>query len=228
MRRSEINAILVWAKDFAAGHGFHLPPFAFWTPQDWAQKGHECDEIRRNMLGWDITDFGSGQFSRSGLAIFTIRNGNNTNPDDPKPYAEKLLLLREGQLCPLHFHWKKIEDIINRAGGNLAIRLFGSTGEEEVDRESPVTVSTDGVVRTVPAGGVVTLTHGESITLTQGMYHEFWAEKGTGPVLIGEVSAVNDDTSDNRFARQIGRFPEIEEDESPLHYLCNEYPPAVA
>ena len=226
MKRSEINAILVQAKDFAAQHGFHLPPFAFWTPQDWAEKGHECDEIRRNMLGWDITDFGSGEFERIGLALLTIRNGNSANPDDPKPYAEKLLILRPGQACPLHFHWTKVEDIINRGGGNLAIRLFGFNEDEDVDRDTPVRVSTDGVVRTVPAGSVVTLKSGESITLVRGMYHEFWPEEGTGAVLIGEVSAVNDDNTDNRFAEPVGRFPEIDEDEPPLHYLGNEYPAA--
>lgn len=57
-----------------------------------------------------------------------------------------------------------------------------------------------------------------------GLYHEFCAEGGT--VLIGEVSAVNDDTTDNRFTEEVGRFPEIEGDQPPLYYLCNEYPPA--
>ena len=32
------------------------------------------------------------------------------------------------------------------------------------------------------------------------------------PVSLVEVSMVNDDTSDNRFLEEIGRFPEIEED----------------
>jgi hypothetical protein len=73
-------------------------------------------------------------------------------------------------------------------------------------------------------GEVVDLSPGESITLPPRLYHEFWAERAS--VLIGEVSAVNDDTTDNRFAEPVGRFPEIEEDEPILHYLCNEYPPA--
>jgi hypothetical protein len=226
MKRSEINAILKWAKQFVAGHNFRLPPFAFWGPEDWKAKGHECDEIRRNMLGWDITDFGLGTFEKYGLVLFTLRNGNYSNPEDPKTYAEKILISREGQITPLHFHWKKIEDIINRAGGNLVIRLFNSSPDEQVDSNTPVKVSLDGVVHTVPAGLTVALKPGESITLTQNLYHEFWAEVGSGPVLIGEVSAVNDDRADNRFAKQVGRFPEIEEDEPPLHYLCNEYPEA--
>ena len=33
---------------------------------------------------------------------------------------------------------------------------------------------------------------------------------------------VNDDTKDNRFYKPVGRFPEIEEDEPPIHLLGNE------
>ena len=84
----------------------------------------------------------------------------------------------------------------------------------------------DGVRHTVPAGARVTLSPGESITLPQGLYHAFWAESGDDAVLAGEVSSVNDDNEDNRFEEKLPRFPEIEEDEPPLHYLCNEYPPA--
>jgi len=60
--------------------------------------------------------------------------------------------------------------------------------------------------------------------LSQGVYHTFYAEDGKGKVLMGEVSQVNDDKTDNRFLEPIGRFPEIDEDEEALHYLCFEYP----
>jgi len=227
MRRSEINSLLSRAKDFIARCGFHLPPFAFWTPEQWAGKGRECDEIRTNMLGWDVTDFGLGDFERTGLLLFTLRNGNLKEAANPKPYAEKLLISEESQVTPMHFHWSKVEDIINRAGGKLVIQLYGSTAEEAHDERSPVKVSVDAVVRTVDAGGEVVLGPGESITLVRGLYHKFWAQEGSGPVLIGEVSAVNDDRTDNRFRDEVGRFPSIEEDEPPLHLLCNEYPPAA-
>jgi len=68
-------------------------------------------------------------------------------------------------------------------------------------------------------------TPGESICLEPGVYHAFWGQKGKGPVVVGEVSAVNEDMGDNRFAERVARFPTIEEDERPLHLLCNEYPP---
>ena len=177
-------------------------------------------EITENMLGWDITDFGLNDYDRYGLLLFTIRNGNPKR--DKKTYAEKIMLAHEGQETPLHFHWSKMEDIINRGGGNLVIELYGSTEDEELSAE-PVQVSIDGIQREVAAGGRVILTPGESICLYQGLYHRFYAEPGHGDVLIGEVSQVNDDASDNRFYEKIGRFPDIEEDEEPLHLLVSDY-----
>jgi len=226
MRRSEINRILTEAKRFIAGAGFRLPPFAFWTPEQWRHKGHECDEIRMNMLGWDVTDFGLGRFEECGLVLFTLRNGNYGDPLGTKPYAEKLMIVRPGQRTPLHFHWKKIEDIINRSGGILLMRLYRSLADESVDAASPVEVSVDGTRRRFAAGSELALRPGESITVPRRAYHEFWVEEGGSAVLVGEVSSVNDDAADNRFAEPLGRFPAIEEDEPPLHYLCNEYPAA--
>ena len=98
--------------------------------------------------------------------------------------------------------------------------------DEEIDKEGDVTVHIDGEVQVVPAGTQVKLEPGMSITIMQGMYHDFEVEPGTGPVLIGEVSQCNDDNIDNRFNPPAGRFPEIEEDEPPYRLLCNEYPEA--
>ena len=143
-------------------------------------------------------------------------------------YAEKLLYLKEGQYAPMHFHWYKTEDIINRGGGNILIRVYNSLPDEERDLETPVSVTTDGHTRTVPAGTQIRLTPGESIFIPQGLYHDFTVEPGSGPVLLGEVSQCNDDETDNRFDPPVGRFPEIEEDEQPYRLLCNEYPEADA
>lgn len=227
MKRSEINAALKELEAMAARHGFALPPFCGFTPEEWRGKGHEYDEIRDNMLGWDITDYGMGDFNRMGFSLITIRNGNLKRAEQyPKTYAEKLLYLREGQYSPMHFHWSKMEDIINRGGGNVRIRVYNSTPEEDLDRERPVQVHIDGCVHTVPAGSQVRLTPGESITIYPYLYHDFEVEPGSGPVLLGEVSQCNDDNTDNRFYEKLGRFPAIEEDEPPYRLLCNEYPPA--
>jgi D-lyxose ketol-isomerase len=225
MKRSEINAIMRETEEFLKEMKFLLPPFAYWSPQDWEEKGHEYDEIRENLLGWDITDFGSGDFDKVGLMLFTIRNGNLEQKKYIKPYAEKILIVNEEQITPFHFHWNKMEDIINRGGGNLLVELHNSTEDEKFSDE-PVTALVDGREYTVPAGTVIRITPGESITLAAGLYHKFWGEKGTGRILLGEVSKVNDDRVDNRFYEEVGRFPEIEEDEAALHLLSNEYPPA--
>lgn len=227
MRRSEINRALKRMEAFIEELRISLPAFCGFTPEEWDSKGHEYDEIRDNMLGWDITDYGLGKFDEVGFSLITLRNGNRKMQDRyPKTYAEKLLFLEEGQYAPNHFHWVKMEDIINRGGGNLLIRVYSSLPNEEIDRESDVTVHTDGRTYTVPAGTQIRLTPGESISIQQRMYHDFEVEKGTGAVLIGEVSECNDDNTDNRFNPPVGRFPEIEEDEAPYRLLCNEYPSA--
>lgn len=225
MKRSEINAAIKEMEAMIAKYQFALPPFTKFTPEEWKYKGHEYDEIRDNMLGWDITDYGLGKFDEVGFSLITLRNGNQKNPKYTKPYAEKLLYLKEGQKAPMHFHWYKMEDIINRGGGNLYIRVYQADKGKGLSKE-PVTVHCDGVECVVPAGTQVLLRPGESITIPPYLYHEFEVEPGTGPVLIGEVSMTNDDNIDNRFLEPIGRFPEIEEDQPPYRLLVNEYPSA--
>lgn len=223
MKRSEINASIRKALALFEEYKITLPPFTAWTPEEWATKGDEVAEIKENMLGWDITDFGQGDFNKIGLFLITLRNGNQKNPEKyPKTYAEKIMIVKENQITPMHFHWSKMEDIINRGGGNLMIKLYNST-EDEGLADTDVVVSMDGVRHTFPAGSVIRLEPGQSITLTKGLYHRFWGEEGKGTVLVAEVSMCNDDAADNRFYDAVGRFPEIEEDEAPLRLLCNEY-----
>jgi D-lyxose ketol-isomerase len=229
MKRSTINSVMRQADEFIRSRGYYLPPFAYWSPEEWRSKGPEAREIVEAELGWDITDFGKGDFSRSGLFMFTVRNGrpNSWKKRQDKPwsgqgklYCEKLLIAEEKQATPMHFHWAKMEDIINRGGGQLAIQLYNATADDGL-ADTPVSVSLDGVARTVPVGTVLRLAPGESITLPQRLYHTFWAEGGR--TLIGEVSLVNDDTADNRFLESVGRFPTIEEDEAPLYLLVTDY-----
>ncbi len=222
MKRSEINAIMREADAFIRERGFYLPPFAYWTPEEWATKGEEVREIVANGLGWDITDFGQGDYGKCGLFLFTLRNGTpeNLKTGQGKLYAEKIMIVDVDQTTPMHFHWSKTEDIINRGGGRLVIQLYNATSDEGL-ADTDVTVSMDGVRRTLKAGETVVLGPGESITLPPYLYHEFWGVESR--VLVGEVSAVNDDEADNRFYEPVGRFPEIDEDEAPLHLLVKDY-----
>ena len=218
MKRSEINEIMEKAEKFLDEMNFKMPIWAFWEPKDWSGSYQITSEIVDNQMGWDITDFGSGNFREIGLFLFSIRNGNLKL--NRKCYAEKIMIVDIGQITPTHFHWYKMEDIINRGGGELVLELFNADEEEKII-DKPVCVKIDGIPATVPAGGKVVLLPGESICLLPYVYHKFYAEKGK--CLVGEVSMVNDDATDNRFLEPVGRFPAIEEDSIPRHLLVLDY-----
>lgn len=225
MKRSEINKIIKDFESMLNEFKFELPPFLSFTPEEWQNKGHEYDEIRDTALGWDVTDYGEGNFDKKGLTLITIRNGNPKLPKYTKTYAEKIMTLKEGQVSPNHFHWNKMEDIINRGGGNLVFRLWNAGKEGEL-LDTDVKVFQDGREYTTKAGSEVILKPGESLTLYPYYYHEFYIQEGTGAAIIGEVSMCNDDNTDNRFYEPLGRFPTIEEDEPAYRLLCTEYPAA--
>jgi D-lyxose ketol-isomerase len=225
MKRSEINRIIKEGLHFIeTERKFHLPPFAKWSPEVWQTKGEEAQDIVAQQLGWDITDFGTEDFDKIGLLLFTIRNGSfqELSKPDGKIYAEKAMIVKEEQVTPVHFHYQKMEDIINRGGGELVIQLWNSTPDEKLDIVNDVIVSVDSVKVKVKAGDTISLTPGESVCLPQRNYHKFWGKKGKGTVFVGEVSRVNDDYVDNHFYEFV-RFANIEEDEKPLHLLCGDY-----
>ena len=221
MKRSEINLFITNAIVFFEENHFSLPPFAHWTLEEWRERGREAYEIRQRQLGWDVTDFGSGLFASCGLTLFTLRNGSFRHHES---YAEKIMMVRERQITPLHRHDRKTEDIINRgnsASGELVLKLYNSTENGDL-ADTPVRVICDGIPRHTEAGGSIILKAGESITVPPGLYHSFHSANGSG--LIGEVSSMNDDVADNRFYQSLSRFPEIVEDEPPFRLLATEYP----
>lgn len=219
MKRSQLNQHIQEALNFMDQHAFYLPEWVRLTPEEWKTKGPEYDEIRENALGWDLTDFGSGHFLQEGLTLITLRNGNLHKGD--KTYCEKIMFVRENQLTPIHFHWLKMEDIINRGGGILCMRLWHSDANDQLT-DQPIIAQVDGIRTSIQPGEVFHLKPGQSICYEPRLYHEFWSEGGHS--LIGEVSKVNDDQKDNRFLKAPGRFPEIEEDVPAIFLLCNEYP----
>jgi D-lyxose ketol-isomerase len=221
MRRSEINGRIRDAIDLFEQHRFFLPPFAHWAPEDWPMDADRVREIVDRGLGWDVTDFGEGRFDELGLLLFTLRNGRvGDEVKTAVSYAEKVMIVNVDQVTPMHHHWSKTEDIINRGGGRLMIKLH-AVGEADALSEGDVEFSADGIRYREPAGHIVCLSPGESITLTPGLYHSFWAEGER--VLAGEVSSVNDDEHDNRFLEPLGRFPAVDEDEPPFRLLVSDY-----
>lgn len=223
MKRSTVNQIMEEADDFIRTFGFLLPPFAYFAPEEMRARRNDIQAIIDARLGWDITDYGAGNFDKMGLFLFTVRNGDQEHlkRGGGMCYAEKIMISRKDQLSPMHRHVVKAEDIINRGGATLALKLFNSLENGDIDHESDVTVHCDGIPRTQKAGDVLRLSPGESVTLLQGNWHSFWGDGGD--VLIGEVSTVNDDMTDNIFAEEIGRFAEIDEDVAPKHLLVSDY-----
>jgi D-lyxose ketol-isomerase len=223
MRRSTINDIMAAADDMIRSFGFTLPPFAYWTPDDFKANATRANAVISARMGWDITDYGLGKFDTMGLFLFTLRNGRlaDLQRGGGMCYAEKLLISRHDQLSPMHTHVIKAEDIINRGGATLAVELFGSDMDGNFDETAGGTVFCDGVAREFSAGEVLKLAPGQSVTLMPGDWHAFWGEGGD--VLIGEVSTVNDDETDNVFREPIGRFAQVEEDVVPTHLLVSDY-----
>ena len=222
MKRSRINQLIQEADDLMRSFGFILPPFALWSPEEFMARKNKIARVVDAKLGWDITDYGTGEFEKTGLILFTIRNGMLNGPSSGcKKYAEKIMISRRDQVSPMHRHIHKTEDIINRGGATLAIEMFESDADGNIDRSAEVMVESDGVVQTLESGNILKLAPGESVTLNPGNWHKFWGDGGD--VLIGEVSTVNDDLHDNIFELPVARFSEIDEDIAPTNLLVSDY-----
>lgn len=223
MKRSRINEIIAQSDDMMRKHGFVLPPFAYWTPEEFKARKDTAKNVIDARCGWDITDYGDGDFDKMGLFLFTLRNGRlvDLQRGGGMCYAEKLLISKQDQLSPMHTHVIKAEDIINRGGATLVVELYGSNADGHFDETAGGTVFCDGIERSFAAGEKLRLAPGESVTLMPGDWHAFWGDGGD--VLIGEVSTVNDDETDNIFREPIGRFANIDEDVAPKHLLVSDY-----
>ncbi|MEO6982403.1 MAG: D-lyxose/D-mannose family sugar isomerase [Edaphobacter sp.] len=220
---TRVNANIRLAIDAFRRAGISLPPFAFWGVEEGQHKGSEVDEIRHCALGWDVTDFGSGDFDRIGRTLFTLRNGSLRHPQYAKSYAEKLILDPEVQRAPAHFHRSKMEEIINRSGGNIMVQLTKASSTDSWS-EQEFAVQVDGETVNAKPGLTVRLKPGQSLCIPPRTIHQFWGEEGTGLTVSSEVSSLCDDESDNYFLIPSVRYPAIEEDEAREFYLCYEYP----
>ena len=220
MKRSEINQAIVEAKKMMENYSWVLPQWGYWSKEDYINEPSVSKYLKDHQMGWDVTDFGKGLFNEQGITLFCIRNGIQGNAQD-KPYAEKLLFMREGQEIPFHSHKVKLEDIINRGGGDLAIE-FVMVNEHLKEKNENINILVDGIQVEVEPHEPLILKRGQSVTVERNIYHKFYAVKGTGMVMAGEVSQVNDDNNDNYFLEPVGRFTQIEEDEQPIHPLWNE------
>ncbi len=226
LKRSQINRLIEQAIEFFDSHNLKLPKWASWDCKKWKEHlGPETLEIRTHGMGWNLTDFGSGNFSQNGLLLFILRNGllSKGERQDTKPYAEKAMMVRPGQITPWHFHWMKTEDLINRGGGRLEVELGWASADEKSISSEEVIVQVDGITKRLPAGGKLILEPGESVTLPPKLCHQFSGLAGDECVCVGEVSSLNDDSKDNCFIYGVKPM-QIEEDEVRKYWLCTEYP----
>lgn len=223
MKRSRINDIMAEADEMIRSYGFALPPFAYWTPEQFKANAPSARHVIDAQCGWDITDYGAGRYDEMGLFLFTLRNGllSDLQAGGGMCYAEKLLISKQDQLSPMHTHVIKAEDIINRGGATLVVELFGSDTAGGFAEDRGGRVWCDGIAVDYAPGQKLKLAPGESVTLRPGDWHAFWGDGGD--VLIGEVSTVNDDKTDNIFRESIGRFAQIEDDVAPMHLLVSDY-----
>lgn len=226
MKRSDINNIILQAADTFARFGQSLPPFACWSPEELLDKREDGLAITQAGLGWDVTDYGQGRFDMLGQLSFTLRNGSLSElaGGAGRVYAEKLVLLRDGQAVPTHSHLLKTEDLINRGGGGgvVIVQLCGSDDQGGIDRQRGVTVECDGLARWVRPNDTIRLEPGESVTLRPGDWHSYHA--AGGDCVVAQVSTVIDERNDNLFDPPMRRFPQIEEDCAPVRLLIGDYP----
>jgi len=225
MKRSQINNAIKVAMERLAEYKITLPCFGYWTKEIWIKNQDITGTIRERMLGWDVTDFGTDDFEHCGATLFTVRNGDKQDKQLKMPYAEKYIILSDEneQEIPLHYHVYKSEDIINRGGGVLVVQLFNKAEDGGLDKERDVMVYTDCIKRVLKPGELIEIQPGDSITLEPYVYHRFYAKKGHGILIAGEVSKVNDDNTDNVFYQPSERFSNVEEDEEVTYPLVNEY-----
>lgn len=220
MKRSAINNYICEALNFFVQYNFNLPIWAQWNIVDWQNNIQAAKYMYSHQMGWDITDFASNNFRQRGLILFCLRNGIQKIFSE-KPYAEKIMLVNANQETPFHFHKFKMEDIVVRAGGNLIFECYNvNTLGEELD--TMVEVVMDGIVMRIKPKTSIRLIPGQSITVPQFLMHRFYGEAGSGTVMVGEVSQVNDDNTDNYFAVNLGRFAAIEEDCPKEFFLWND------
>ena len=159
---------------------------------------------------WDVTDFGLGDWQSFGLVLVNLAE----HPE----YCEKLMYARQGMTTPAHCHLRKKEDIISRWG---SLRIQGWPGFPTETTGQPFELLVNSRPLKIKGGDFVVLESGHRVTLIPGVWHEF--APVTDECIIGEVSTANDDANDNFFVNQdIGRYPQVEEDEPAILKLLSD------
>jgi D-lyxose ketol-isomerase len=215
MKRSQINAALQAARDLLARCQWDLPEWADWSEAEHAANPAVSACLYAQELGWDVTDFGQGDFEARGVTSFCIRNGEPALLSN-QPGCEHLHFVADGQIWPFHAHKAKREEITVRCGGNLMV-AFTRHGSFE---DAPVWI--DGSPINDPYSRFIRLSPGQSISIPCGLQHSLWSEPNSGPTLFSETSTSRNDRSDSFFLEEQTRFLPIDEDQPKLLPLWHE------
>jgi D-lyxose ketol-isomerase len=212
VKRSFIDSRIVATAALCDKHGVKLPPFAFWSEEQYRDDPAAAQRIAEGGLGWNVSEFRPGGFAAEGLVVFTSRMGDwrQLATGCGRLYGEKLLVAEDGQRTPHHYHIVKTEDILNRGGARFVVELF-KVDHAGTPLKERFRVLKDVKTLDIGPGDRVSLEPGESIVLEPFVAHAFWAEGGT--TLGGEVSLVNDDATDNYFLPPLAPLTPIEEDQ---------------
>jgi len=227
MKRTEVDQQIDEAIAFIEKSGITLPHHARWDLETWYQHRDLAEEMRKRAIGWNVIDFGSADFYKTGVVLYTFSNGI-FDPATYKPldqaYAHRLFILREGQEIVTEHHLTKIEDIVVFAGAGLNVELHNAGPNEELDTANEVRIMRNGIWQSYKPGVIITLIPGERIRFEPKHYHRPSGHGGT--VLIEEVSDVTDDLKESCHlpGEKALLFIEVEEDEKPRHLLCTELP----
>lgn len=222
MKRSFVDARIDEMIAMCERHGARLPGFAQWGEDDYRADPAAARRILDGGLGWNVVEFKPGGFAQTGLSVFTLRMGDwrQLAQGRGRLYAEKVLLVQDGQRTPHHYHIVKTEDIVNRGGARFVVELF------KVDRAGARLKERFRALKDVKTldlepGAKVMLEPGESLTLDPFVAHAFWAEGGA--TLAGEVSLANDDRADNLFLPPLSAPAAIVEDSARKYVTVRDH-----
>ena len=211
MLRSEINQIIKKSKSYFNKNNFFLPAWSNWPLNEWKKNINFAKIAHQSQIGWDITDFGKNNFHKEGAVLFSTKMVKRYNK--LITYSEKLLLLMPNQKIPFHFHKKKTEDIINRCNGVLEMGLYASDSHFKRKKDSFI-LNIDSIPNKIKPNEKIFLHPGQSITIKPYLCHYLKSSnKNKKTLIVGEVSSLNDDNTDNYFPDKNLRFTKIEEDE---------------
>ena len=101
------------------------------------------------------------------------------------------------------------------------VELFGSDDQGRFAADRSGVVRCYGNSTPFKAGTRLRLPPGVSVTLMPLDWRAFWDEGGD--IVIGGVSTVNDDVSNNLFRDPVGRFAQIDEEGPPTRLLVADY-----